>query len=245
MAEQKEFFKITFQDMEVAKEFFENSKHYSEWLFLVSEYYQGNVLSSKVKIVQKYFKSYQKTINFIINSKIDGRKGFDKRVENQTNKNQTLNGYVKDTSSTIEPILDANNKTLTTNDKLLIINDQSITEIEEIPIEIIDSDFLFKKNAFVQFWNLYDKKASLKECEKKFLKLPKEVIEKILEVVPLYVKSTPEKEFRKHPGTWLNNECWNDEIINRNNPEKEKYIAGRQTQTTLVNTFNNLMKNAK
>lgn len=120
-------------------------------------------------------------------------------------------------------------------------------EIKDVIIESSakKNEKIFKENSFAQFWNLYDKKAALKDCEKKFLKLPKEVIEKILEVVPLYVKSTPEKEFRKHPGTWLNNECWNDEIINRSNPEKEKYVAGRQTQTALVNTFNNLMKNAK
>jgi len=100
-------------------------------------------------------------------------------------------------------------------------------EIKDVIIEssVKKNEKLFKENSFIQFWDLYDKKTALKDCEKKFLKLPKEVIEKILEVVPLYVKSTPEKEFRKHPATWLNNECWNDEIIKRNQNGESKSNA--------------------
>ena len=32
-----------------------------------------------------------------------------------------------------------------------------------------------------------------------------------------YVDSTPDKQFRKDPTTYLNNECWNDEIIVKTN----------------------------
>lgn len=28
----------------------------------------------------------------------------------------------------------------------------------------------------------------------------------------MYVKSTPDKQFRKNPQTWLNGQCWNDEV---------------------------------
>lgn len=122
----KDFFKITFQDIEIAKEFFDNEKHYIQWLYLVSEYYQGNILSSKVKIVQKYFNSYKKTMDFIVNSKEDGKKGFDKRVENQRLKEQTLDGYIKPPSSTLEPPLDANYKLLTINNKTLNINEKNL-----------------------------------------------------------------------------------------------------------------------
>jgi hypothetical protein len=34
--------------------------------------------------------------------------------------------------------------------------------------------------------------------------------------VPKYVLSTPDKQYRKNPETYLNNKCWNDEIIYKN-----------------------------
>lgn len=39
----------------------------------------------------------------------------------------------------------------------------------------------------------------------------------IIEHLPKYVESTPEKGFRKDPMTYLNNESWNDEIIVQKN----------------------------
>ena len=38
-----------------------------------------------------------------------------------------------------------------------------------------------------------------------------------MEHLPHYIKSTPDKQFRKHPSTYLNNQGWFDEIINKNN----------------------------
>jgi hypothetical protein len=69
-----------------------------------------------------------------------------------------------------------------------------------------------KEILFESFWNLYDKKVERKNCLNKFIKLPIETINKIIEVVPNYVKSTPDIKFRKNPETWINGECWNDEI---------------------------------
>lgn len=68
---------------------------------------------------------------------------------------------------------------------------------------------------FEEFWDLYAKKDARPKCESKFKKLKPEEIEKIFEVLPAYVASTPDKQFRKNPYTWLNNKCWNDEIVNR------------------------------
>jgi hypothetical protein len=66
---------------------------------------------------------------------------------------------------------------------------------------------------FEKFWDLYDKKLDRKSSLTKFMKLDIETMNKIIEVVPLYVKSTSDKQYRKHPDTWLNGECWNDEIV--------------------------------
>jgi hypothetical protein len=79
------------------------------------------------------------------------------------------------------------------------------------------NDNEIKKNYFEQFWNLYDKKVERKSCYNKFIKLDLKVIEKIINVVPFYVKSTPDLKYRKNPETWLNGECWNDEIKETSN----------------------------
>ncbi|MCK9282430.1 MAG: hypothetical protein M0P71_17585, partial [Melioribacteraceae bacterium] len=37
----------------------------------------------------------------------------------------------------------------------------------------------------------------------------------IYEHVKIYVKSTPDKQYRKNPDTYLRNQCWNDEVIKK------------------------------
>lgn len=66
---------------------------------------------------------------------------------------------------------------------------------------------------FEIFWDLYDKKTGKINSEKLWVKISKEDRIKILEYVPSYVISTPDKEFRKNPETFLFNQSWNDEII--------------------------------
>lgn len=69
--------------------------------------------------------------------------------------------------------------------------------------------------SFAQFWDDYDKKEGLKLCKVKWLKISDEDKVKIKDHVVKYVKSTPEVKFRKNPLTYLNSECWNDEIIDK------------------------------
>lgn len=66
---------------------------------------------------------------------------------------------------------------------------------------------------FDEFWDLYGKKSDRSKCETKFNKLDEKQIELIFERLPSYIQSTPEVKFRKNPLTWLNGECWNDEIV--------------------------------
>ncbi len=51
-----------------------------------------------------------------------------------------------------------------------------------------------------------------KKCQAKFKKLTKTEVDLIFEKLPFYVQSTPDKQYRKNPLTWLNGKCWNDEI---------------------------------
>ena len=82
----------------------------------------------------------------------------------------------------------------------------SSPECEEIPILTFD-----------EFWDLYDKKVGdKKKLQKKFDALPAEALQKILDHVPSYKMAQPDKQFRKDPGTYINNQSWNDEIIMKN-----------------------------
>jgi hypothetical protein len=69
-----------------------------------------------------------------------------------------------------------------------------------------------KEKLFETFWQIYDKTASKKPAKDKFLKLSIEDCKKCVNITPLYVRNTPDKKFRKNAVTWLNQECFNDEI---------------------------------
>ena len=66
---------------------------------------------------------------------------------------------------------------------------------------------------FDTFWTMYNKKQDRAKCEKKWLKLTDE--ERLLTMNHLseYIQSTPVKQYRKHPYTYLNGEAWNNEVI--------------------------------
>lgn len=85
---------------------------------------------------------------------------------------------------------------------------ETTTETTTIHQNKFDDEFNFEK-----FWNLYNKKVERKKCERKFNKLSFEIRKKIFQHIPKYFKSI-EGTFqnKKHPATYLNGECWNDEI---------------------------------
>ena len=122
----KPFFKITFQDLEIAEEFFENEKHFSEFILAVSYYYRGKYYQIKNKNVQKYFKTYEKTMDFIIESKAFGKKGAEikaKIAEKQYVKENALEAPLEaPLEVTLSTPLATNNKVLNSNNKKEINN---------------------------------------------------------------------------------------------------------------------------
>lgn len=70
--------------------------------------------------------------------------------------------------------------------------------------------------SFENIWSLYGKKGNKKTSERKWAKLSVMAREKALTYIPAYVKSTPDKQYRKNFETFLNQECWNDELPNNN-----------------------------
>ena len=83
---------------------------------------------------------------------------------------------------------------------------------------------------FKEFWDLYSKKIDRPKCERKWKRLTLKTKQAIMDYLPKYKESTPDKQYRKHPATFLNNESWENEIILNGKPEekKEVYVAPKE-----------------
>jgi hypothetical protein len=136
-------------------------------------------------------------------------KGYLISVKEFNDKGQfTYNHIIYDKPFNGEPIVDKpltetphTEKPLTDNLPLLSTNKQSTKQQSKE----------YKDNMFEIFWNLYDNKKDRFACYNKFVKLDIETINKIIEVVPEYLKTITDKQFQKNPKTWIHNKCWNDE----------------------------------
>jgi len=93
---------------------------------------------------------------------------------------------------------------------------KEINEKKVNKVNIIDEQF-------EEFWDLYDYKKSRDKAEKAWKTLNKEEKALALQHAPVYAQSTPDKQFRKHPTTYLNNKSFNDEIIERTISTKLSY----------------------
>ena len=68
---------------------------------------------------------------------------------------------------------------------------------------------------FTQFWDLYDKKRGKANSEKKWHSLTDYERELIVVYIPKYIKSEPNKQYRKDPSTFLNQRAWEDELLKK------------------------------
>ena len=74
-----------------------------------------------------------------------------------------------------------------------------------------------EKIPFNKFWELYDKKVGSKtKIKKKWDTLPKKIQEEILQYIPKYIENQPNKQYRKNPDTFFNNQSWEDELVSHN-----------------------------
>jgi hypothetical protein len=83
--------------------------------------------------------------------------------------------------------------------------------------------------SFSDFWDLYDKKVGDKEkIEKKWNILNDKDRKNVIEYIPKYKLSQPNKKYRKDPSTFLNNKSWLDELIGLEKSEadlkRENYL---------------------
>ena len=93
-------------------------------------------------------------------------------------------------------------------------------EIQFVDIEMIPH-MLGKNDGFDKWWDVYDKKCGRKKCLEKWKKLTPTDRYLCLVMTPAYVESTPDIKFRKNPLTYLNGECWNDQIIPYNGADNK------------------------
>jgi len=94
--------------------------------------------------------------------------------------------------------------------------------------------------SFDEFWSDYGKSIDKAKCKSKFEKLSDEVKIKIKEVLPLYIQSTPDKQYRKNPQTWLNGQCWNDDIKTIQKEESPEEMIDRLLYENVMKQINEL-----
>lgn len=69
-----------------------------------------------------------------------------------------------------------------------------------------------KEEQFEAFWKSYPRRVAKGAARKAWDKaIKKTTLENMLKAIPEYVAKKPEKIDFKHPATWLNGECWDDE----------------------------------
>lgn len=90
--------------------------------------------------------------------------------------------------------------------------------------------------SFDDWWNLYQKKRGRKKAEAKWNKLSHADKIACMKATPAYVASIADKQFQKDPCTYLNGECWNDEIINQPNYEQQRAQRLADRTANLINS---------
>ena len=108
MKVKKEYCKITKQDIEIAEVFFENDKHLDEFISNVFRYYLKKDLTIKTKIVKKYFETYKKTMDYVLEAKEFGLKGYEVKSNNQEDTEDTLEGVLDTPQIPLKDTLEAN-----------------------------------------------------------------------------------------------------------------------------------------
>lgn len=88
---------------------------------------------------------------------------------------------------------------------------------------------------FAAFWETYGKKVDKEKCVKKYAKIPEKERATIAQVLPVYIASTPDVTYRKNPLTWLNGQCWRDEM--QAQPESRQQARQQQPSTQVLHCY--------
>jgi len=175
----------------------------------IAEFYNGN--TAKINEIMTYMINQ----GLFELSEITGRVLCNK-VYKFLEQSQTRSKEIRDLISQYKTVIDSHRPSQTK----VIEQEQNRTDKEEeqnrTEQEPCDLDYSFET-----FWNAYDKKVERASCEKKWKKIKPDTYLLIFDHVERYVKSTPDKQYRKNPETYLNGCCWNDEILSKDLPKNK------------------------
>ena len=103
------------------------------------------------------------------------------------------------------------------------IKEKKVNKVKETKVNIVDDKF--------EDWYLwYDNRKNKEKAQTIWNTLTEQEKDLALRCVQDYVNSTPDKQFRKHPTTYLNQKSFNDEITirNTNNSKVAPKVTGQQ-----------------
>ena len=112
----------------------------------------------------------------------------------------------------------------------LLLNPDSLLLNPDSLLLIPESKSNDRLLGFEDFWSAYDHKKSKPLAQKAWKQIGVDdgLLSTILHAVHAYVRNTPDKQYRKHPATWLNQKCWEDEITESKPVETEKERKTRE-----------------
>lgn len=90
-------------------------------------------------------------------------------------------------------------------------NENIIVDVNRNVVEKVHTAEIYP--TFEDFWNTYQKKIDREKSEMKWSKLKQSEKEAIMVAIPNYIKSEPNKKFRKDPASYIYNRSWENEII--------------------------------
>jgi hypothetical protein len=194
------------------KPYYKDSEFIHLWvhLLLCANHSQAEFLSGYniVKLKKGQFITGRKKLSLetgISESKIERiLKVFEseQQIEQQTNSRNRLISIVS--WDKFQEVEQQKNNKRTASEQQVNTNNNDNNKEEQLTISIYPT--------FEDFWNLYDHKKDIKKSQQKWNLLTQKEKEEIMNYLPEYIKSTPNKEFRKYPCTFLNNKSWNNEI---------------------------------
>ena len=176
------------------------------WSIVEDLYNNANALQMDCEGIAFELRSDSDTIESIINDfdlfvvkdGIFGSRSVERRLDERNKKSETARqsafkrwGDKKDDATAI-PLQNSGNA----------IKERKEKEIKEVKID------------FIEFWNLYNKKDGDKNgCIKKWNKLTLAEQQKIISILPNYLKTIKDKQFQPYPSTWLNQRRWENEDV--------------------------------
>lgn len=100
--------------------------------------------------------------------------------------------------------------------------------------KVVEEDPLFE-----QFWLTYDYNIDRYKALKSWnsIKPDAELAAKICQAADRYARSTPDRAYRRHPTTWLNNRSWENEIVDKRMtriPEKTQHQLNQEAVTRSI-----------